>query len=548
MVAGAAFSQGPVEPRPTPDTSLIPDYRMAQHEAWSEFNESFPAKERSMWQIGVNAGMIRATSDVRSDMGYGAGATVRKGLGSTLSLRLQYTHGYAFGQDWTPSNAVKNNAGINGTIDPDVDYFDEFNQSGLVFHNFRTEFDEISLEGLWSLKNILFHKRKPMFSPYLAVGVGLTMFETRINQLDELAQTYDYTTVGQSTDVGQRENQLNQLQTLRDNTYESKAAVDGSTYGHNDRSLEPNLSFGAGLGFRLGRKWELTLEHRIILMRNDLFDGQQWQEPITPSANSTLSQNNDFYHYTALGLGFNFAKNHQEVDWYMNPLTYVYDEINYLEKKTDFRDDDDDGVPNAWDREPDSPAGAVVNPRGETMDSDGDGCPDHEDEEPFSTPQYEIVDCKNVIPEIAKSELAGTTGLSEQEVIDRLTDLILGGSGMGDWFLPTIHFALDKSKIRPDDYHRLKQVADLMTKYPDLSVDVIGHTDVRASDDYNDKLSTRRAEAAVDHISTKYGIDAGRFNMKFMGEGDNLIENARSEAEHQANRRVEFQVASEDNP
>jgi outer membrane protein OmpA-like peptidoglycan-associated protein len=185
------------------------------------------------------------------------------------------------------------------------------------------------------------------------------------------------------------------------------------------------------------------------------------------------------------------------------------------------------------------------------MDSDGDGCPDHEDPEPFSSPQFPIVDCENVLPEALQTTLASSTKLPEQQVIDRLTELILGGGGgggMGEWFLPSIHFDLNRSEIRPDNYDELKNIADLMKKSPSLKVNVYGHCDTRGSEKLNMDLSTKRAQAAVDHIAKKYGIDPSRFNSHQMGKSAPIYEGARTEPQHQANRRVEFSVASLDSP
>jgi outer membrane protein OmpA-like peptidoglycan-associated protein len=531
---------------------------MDQHRAWANFQESFPAKERRMWQVGVNAGMARVSGDVRSQMGMGYGFTVRKGLGAALSLRLQANHLEPAGQDWLPSYGIKNNPALNGMYDPRVDYYDEVSGTGLVFHNYQSRINDISLAGLISLHNAMFHHRTPWFTPYIAGGVGVTVYQTFINQLNDSTGTrYDYTAIPQSTNYVDRPEQLAALEGLLDDTYESKAEINPSTYHHGrEKTVKPNLSIGAGLAFPLGgkegafRRWEVSLEHRITFLRDDLVDGQRWQDPVTPGANSSLSPNNDIYHYTAFGIHFNFLKDHQEPDWFTNPLTYVYDEINYLEEKTDFRDDDDDGVPNAWDRELDTPEGAVVNPRGETMDSDNDGCPDHEDPEPFSTTAYgPIVDCKTPWPTPLESTLADATKLSEQQVIDELVKLILGGGGgMADWFLPTVFFDYDRSEIRPDNLDGLMAVGELMKKYPQLKVDLYAHADVRGSEKYNIDLTTRRASAVVDYLNKKYGIDPSRFNSHHMGESAPIAENAKTEPAHQANRRVEFKVASKDNP
>lgn len=112
-----------------------------------------------------------------------------------------------------------------------------------------------------------------------------------------------------------------------------------------------------------------------------------------------------------------------------------------------------------------------------------------------------------------------------------------------NWYLPMIFFDLDKSKIRPDAVPQLAYIADIMTQYPKMKVELVGHTDTRGSESYNLKLSEDRAKAALDYLTSIKKIDQSRFIMKYEGEANNLIPNARQEAEHQTNRRVEFHIA-----
>jgi outer membrane protein OmpA-like peptidoglycan-associated protein len=80
---------------------------------------------------------------------------------------------------------------------------------------------------------------------------------------------------------------------------------------------------------------------------------------------------------------------------------------------------------------------------------------------------------------------------------------------------------------------------------PNIKIEVMSHTDSRGTDDYNMKLSQKRAEAAVKYLIKK-GIDKTR--MTAQGYGESKLTNqctdgvACSEAEHQANRRTEFKV------
>ncbi len=75
--------------------------------------------------------------------------------------------------------------------------------------------------------------------------------------------------------------------------------------------------------------------------------------------------------------------------------------------------------------------------------------------------------------------------------------------------LKGVNFDFDKSELRPDAIEILNEVVEILKRYPDLRVEVAGHTDQCGKDDYNQALSERRAQAVYDYLSGN-GIDAGR--------------------------------------
>jgi len=106
-----------------------------------------------------------------------------------------------------------------------------------------------------------------------------------------------------------------------------------------------------------------------------------------------------------------------------------------------------------------------------------------------------------------------------------------------------IYFDLDKSDIREDAAIELKKVLDIMNKYPKLVVELNSHTDSRAPDLYNMKLSDKRAKASIKWI-VDHGIDSSRISGKGYGE-TKLINKCSNgvkctEEEHELNRRTEF--------
>ncbi len=107
-----------------------------------------------------------------------------------------------------------------------------------------------------------------------------------------------------------------------------------------------------------------------------------------------------------------------------------------------------------------------------------------------------------------------------------------------------IYFDFNKATIRPESYPVLDSIAQLLKENPSIIVEVAGHTDERGPYDYNMKLSQARAEAVVDYLIKK-GIDPRRLIPRGYGESQPVIPNARTEEEHQMNRRVEFRIIGE---
>lgn len=101
-----------------------------------------------------------------------------------------------------------------------------------------------------------------------------------------------------------------------------------------------------------------------------------------------------------------------------------------------------------------------------------------------------------------------------------------------------IEFDIDKADIRPQYQDEVKRVADFMTQYPSTTAVIEGHTDDVGDDDYNMKLSQRRAEAVVNSLVANFGIDRSRLSAKGYGKTSPLTTNATEEGK-QRNRRIQ---------
>jgi outer membrane protein, adhesin transport system len=106
--------------------------------------------------------------------------------------------------------------------------------------------------------------------------------------------------------------------------------------------------------------------------------------------------------------------------------------------------------------------------------------------------------------------------------------------------LKGVNFDNDKSILRPDAFPVLDEVAETLNRYPEVRVEIAGHTDWNNSDAYNQKLSERRATSVMDYLISK-GIAANRMAAKGYGESKPIADNNTEEGRFQ-NRRVELRI------
>ncbi|MHC2991117.1 hypothetical protein OB13_05790 [Pontibacter sp. HJ8] len=107
--------------------------------------------------------------------------------------------------------------------------------------------------------------------------------------------------------------------------------------------------------------------------------------------------------------------------------------------------------------------------------------------------------------------------------------------------LENIFYDFDKADIRPDAAEELDKLVEILVDNPRISIELSSHTDSRGVDIYNQDLSQRRAQSAVNYIISK-GIDRARITAKGYGESRPVVRNAKTEEQHQRNRRTEFKV------
>jgi len=534
-----------------------------QQDRFLDRKYTHPAKPKHKTEIGLHAGALWINGDVHPKgpwPGTGFGLHIRRSLGYVASIRASVMGGTTYGQNWLTSHGfwvedTRNPALTGGSVRYDQfntdsgitpDYRNDKKGSAVVVYNYKTQIREAVLSGILNLNNIKFHRRRNLVSWYGYGGAGAMLYNAKMDMLDGDNNLYDFSSFKDFNVWEDRDGSLTAMENMLDGTYESQAERHfddiGGIWGDNF-NFQPTVHAGLGMAFKLSRLLNLGLDSKITITRDDLLDGQRWQEW------GALTRDFDTYSYTSARLGINLGgKSSVEPLWWMSPLDYAYtelrdkDDIDFPEPYS-LKDDDGDGVPNEFDDEPDTPEGCAVSTRGVSLDSDGDGVIDCEDKQPF-TPYDLLGDVDDDGVAIAPPAAAPACDCPApvQEVIYQTAPAPAPAPAAApcDWFLPMIHYNLNSDKVKSEFYPHLHHIATAMKACPSMNVAVVGHTDTRAGDSYNNDLSCRRAQAAIDYLVANYGIDRYRFTKSYSGETSNLVSGANSEAEHYLNRRVEF--------
>jgi outer membrane protein OmpA-like peptidoglycan-associated protein len=113
-----------------------------------------------------------------------------------------------------------------------------------------------------------------------------------------------------------------------------------------------------------------------------------------------------------------------------------------------------------------------------------------------------------------------------------------------------IYYDLDKCEIRADAAIELDKIILIMKDNENIRVEMRAHADSRGSDEYNFKLSLKRAKSALDYLISN-GIEKSRVSALGYGKTQ-LVNHCKegaicTEKEHQANRRVEIKLIIEQN-
>ncbi|OOQ62171.1 OmpA family protein [Mucilaginibacter pedocola] len=403
------------------------------------------------WSIGVHGGVLtpytifgtKGQQDFRTPQAeFGYGGYIKKQILPSFGLQADFLAGKVKGKDA---------------------------QAGAGLSSFETKMQwSAALSGNLTLANINWRHKKGVIQPYVTFGGGILNYKPVVTNTAGVSQNF-------------------------------KA---------NDESIrEFYIPVGAGLKFNLGSGVNLDMGYTVGFVASDNFDGYNY------------GGGSDKFSYGHIGLEFALGKSKKPQLATHNPVNSMRTEYLWQNQQTKEALQAQIDAQNAANAKLRADLDATnANLAKFTADSDGDGVPDLYDKCP-NTPAGTKVDgsgCPLAKPVVIVTEE------DKRVVKDAINNL---------------EFDLGKATIRPKSFPSLDRVARLLTD-KNFSLKLAGHTDNTGSDALNLRLSKDRAESIKSYLVSK-GANPSRIEATGYGESQPIATNATA-AGRQANRRVEF--------
>ena len=470
--------------------------------------------------MGLGVGLPIVIGDMDTKFGYGASFTIQKAFGHVFSLRFQAIALETFGMDHRVSYQK--------------------------YANYKTRFSDYSLQGVFTLNNLNFYKKEPKVIYNLIGGLGFSTTESWYNRTDENGNKYNFSSIPK----GDKKVTYKALNDLLDNSYETIATKDPTALSIGNTSILPSVVLGAGVSFKLSKTFDLNLDTRMSFHFTDKLDGHY------------RGRENDWMSFSTLGISYKFPSKTESMLW-TNPVYSNIEEIAELKKKVNdgdlLKDIDKDGIADIFDQDLNTPAKVAVDSRGIPADMDKDGVPDYMDAEPF-TPIGAVVGSNGVAVDTDNDGVADIldreNNTAEGKQVDangrtietpKISEELLASLKENNDF-DLIFFDVNSSSIKKEFYSSLYKITRYIQANPTVKIQIIGHTDIMASEDFNMSLSEKRANAVFSMLIELFNVPSKNLSTKFVGENEPLIgglednNHTNKNAAYYINRRVAFKI------
>ena len=290
--------------------------------------------------------------------------------------------------------------------------------------------------------------------------------------------------------------------------------------------LQSDVSFDGEdermVNFMMGFTPQIKLGNRAALFLDASFIWHVYQQKTFDMLSPVAKRGFDgFVANASIGFNIYLGKHEQHMDWAYSPcfpdMSYLENEIKKLDStnmdlKSNFKDDDGDGVINYLDQEIDTPLGVSVDCNGKEITSDLAITPTP-DVTPTPTPDVNPVTNENVLPVLDK------TGLTS----------------IGD-----VNFLINQSSVQPRFFAVLNETANLLKSISGSSILISGHADITGDEQLNHNLALKRANSIKKYLISK-GVDSSLIEVVSFGETKPKFLNTTA-AGRSLNRRVEVYI------
>ncbi|MBV9986265.1 MAG: OmpA family protein [Chitinophagaceae bacterium] len=493
------------------DTSKVAPAYMPQQVEFLNNQYPYPAKPRSQWELGLSAGKSQIYSIVKNyNWGPGFGISLRHAISHVISWRVQLDYMKMTGI----AHELFTTDRVDGFLSPTLPYRGittygpytaymptNANPNRAFAPNYRNTTIGGSFDLIFSLTPVSYYRGNPKWNVYAFMGYRLQNSDVDTRLTTSGGAAADFTTVNYA---GKRKDIQRAVDNLLTGNYQNAPIrAKRNDLGDGNWILRHTLTFGGGVSRKLSDRVNIGIEERI----NNPFSGDM----------DALNDNTyDLMQYASVRVNINLGNRatHVQPLWWLNPLNYIYSELNVPRHmklpKVVLPDGDGDGVTDQFDLEPNTPRGCPVDTHGVTKDTDGDGVPDCRDKEVLTPLKCFPVNADGVgtCPEPACC--AEIRDLLKQRPVEAPVTCTIGS-------LPSVQFKSGSAKLSTAAERVLASAAATIKANPNCNIRVIGYG---AASKAAQQMSWERVNAVIKYLTERQGISENRLLFQYGQDGD----------------------------
>lgn len=275
------------------DSTKVSSKNLPKYNEWKNNSKTnyFPTKPRSMGQLALNGGLFMVNGDVEAGPGWNLGLSYRKALGYVVSARVGVNYATQKAIDYRKSGDLGNSKVLTQA-------YSQPQGPGWYVHSYKAEVWSPTVDFLFNLNNVMFHKNKSKFGIYGLAGYTALIYQTDLDALRG-SSAYNFASLNDAFFARPRKDIRSDLKDFFDGDFETPATVNdrSASFGTKPDSYQIRHSLNMGLGteFRVASRVSLGLELKYTMTFDDYIDG--WFVNTASQAKDNLIYTNLFINY-----------------------------------------------------------------------------------------------------------------------------------------------------------------------------------------------------------------------------------------------------------